>query len=105
MQIESKVALCRLVGVLLLTDGHLTDQEHAFFYALMDRLGLDEDDRGMVTRGIRIDADVSSDVAIVKAAGDGDLLLEVMADASVVDGEVSAASDDLIARAKALLAT
>ncbi|OIP31798.1 MAG: hypothetical protein AUK47_21855 [Deltaproteobacteria bacterium CG2_30_63_29] len=97
--------MCRLVGVLLLTDGHLTDREHSFFYALMDRLGLDDDDRASVTHGIRIDADVSSDVAIVKAAGDGEALLEAMVDASVLDGEVSAASTDLIERAKALLAS
>ena len=45
MKYEEKIALCRLVGMLMLTDGFLTDAEHEHFLELMDRLQLDDDGR------------------------------------------------------------
>lgn len=103
MNTEAKIALCRLVGVLLLTDGHLTDKEHDHFYGLMESMGLNESQRSEVTGGIQIDADLEPDVTIVKKAGGGSQLLEALEAAGSADGDMSEPERDAIARVKQIL--
>jgi DNA replication initiation complex subunit (GINS family) len=62
MTSADKVLLCRVVGVLILSDGQLTDEEYDFFYDLMDRLNLTEAERTTVRSSIQIDSDFRKDV-------------------------------------------
>lgn len=103
MQTEHKIALCRAVGVLLLTDGHLTDGEYDFFYGLMDRLELDDEARSEVTSAISVGFDLEPDVALLRASGHGDELLEKLRSAATADGDASLPEEDLIGRIEALL--
>ncbi len=103
MKVETKVALCRMVGMLLLTDGFLTDAEHDYFLELMERLKLDEKGRNEVRGSISLAADIRADVVLVAGAGEGDALLEEMQRATKLDEGASAAELDFIAQVKALL--
>ncbi len=100
---NAKVALSRLVGTLLLTDGFLTDAEHDYFLDLMERLALDDDLREEVRGSISLDSDMSADIAFLARAGLGDRVLEEMARAIELDEGSSAAELDFIDRIKVLL--
>lgn len=50
MEMEDKLAICRIVAQAILADGAVTDEEHAMLTRLMDTYGLNEAQRKDVTR-------------------------------------------------------
>ena len=86
---DHRIALCRVVGVLLVTDGQLTDEEYEFFGSLLDRMEVPSDRRAEVTGAISIDTDISGDVAMLKEAGLAEQLLDELRSAANVDGDES----------------
>lgn len=103
MQTEHLIALCRIVGVLLVTDGQLTDEEYEYFYGLMDRFELSDADRASVTSAISVDTDLSADVEVLREGGHGQALLETLRAAASVDGQSSRVEEHLMGRISALL--
>jgi len=97
-------ALCRLVGVLLVTDGHLTDPEFDYFTALLDRFGLSGAARAEVTDAITIDADLSADLKLLASSEARQEVLDELERAATLDGEVSPPVADLLARLREALA-
>ena len=45
MDIPDRVQICRVGGLCVISDAQITDEEHAFLQRLMDRYGLDEQER------------------------------------------------------------
>jgi S-adenosylmethionine:diacylglycerol 3-amino-3-carboxypropyl transferase len=103
MTSEDKVRLCRVVGMLILADGQLTDEEYDFFYDLMDRLQLNEAERAAVKRSVQVDANIEDDVQRLRDDGEADRLLDELRRAASVDGEVAKREDLLIAKIEGIL--
>lgn len=102
---DHRLALCRVVGVLLVTDGQLTDEEYDFFTGLLDRMDIPDSRRGEVTGAVSIDTDITGDVAELKSAGAADQLIDLLREAASVDGEESALERSVLERVKETLET
>lgn len=103
MKSEDKIKLCRSVGVLLLADGQLTDEEYDFFNNLMNRLALSDDEKSTVKSSISIDTDLAADILSLREDGEGERLLEEMRAAATVDGSTARPEAGMIARVEAIL--
>ena len=103
MKSEDKVKLCRVVGVLILSDGQLTDEEYDFFYGLMDRLELTEEERANVRGSVQIDANVRADVEELRTNGEAQRLLDELQKAATADGEIARIEDSLIDKIRAII--
>lgn len=94
MTSDEKIKLCRIVGVMLLTDGLLQESEVEFLRDLMDRLGLSTAEREAVMDRIDGDTEVLEDAAALRAHGIE--LLEALREASRVDGLIAPEEADLV---------
>lgn len=103
MDVEDRLAMCRVVGVLLVTDGQLTDEEYEFFTELMQRLDVPDDRRGEVTGAVSIDTDITEDLARLKRAGVAEQLIEELHAAAVVDGEETSLEVSIVEKVRATL--
>jgi hypothetical protein len=103
MTSEDKILLCRVVGVLILADGQLTDEEYDFFYDLMDRLQLTDAERSVVKGSIQVDGDFQKDVEKLREDGESERLLEELRRAAAIDGEVAKREDKLIQKIEAIM--
>ncbi len=82
------VAKCLLVSKVLVADGIMSDDEHWFLEAMIERLGLSEDDRKAV-----IDLEGWDDAEPIIAAlplAERQELVEMLFDAAGADGKLSA---------------
>lgn len=98
---EDKIKLCRIVGIMLLSDGKLEEEELTFFRQLFTRMKLDESDQNQVLDLIEGSSEVLGDVATLREHGQT-LLAELEA-ASRVDGHVDEAEEGLIAMVREVL--
>lgn len=102
MTTDEKIKLCRIVGVLLLTDGHLDDEEVEYLSTLMNGLGLDDDDQHAVMDRIESSSEVLEDAASLRAHAQP--LLEALQEAARADGIIAASEVDLIKMVNRVLA-
>ena len=102
MTTEEKIKLCRIVGVLMLTDGKLHDEEVDYMETLMEGLGLDEEAQIAVMDRIESSTEVLQDAASLRAYAEP--LLEALREASRADGVIAASEVDLIKMVTRVLA-
>ena len=93
---EDKIKMCRIVGIMLLTDGVLETQEVEFMRVLMDELELDDAQREDVMDRIDASTDVLDDARSLQEHAE--TLLAVLRSASQVDGVIAPSEADLIDR-------
>ncbi len=77
MQRAHKLTYCRVVARLLIEDEEVTDAEHEFLERLMDRLGLEEEDKHQVVEQIDTRGDVATEIRGLPEADRRALLLEL----------------------------
>ena len=81
------VAKCLLVSKVLVADGMMSDDEHAFLDALMTKLGLDGDERRSV---IELEGwDDAEPIVNAMSLDDKLAIVELMVDAASADGHLS----------------
>lgn len=101
MTVDDKIRLCRIVGVLMLSDAELHDQEVAFMNDLMDRLKLTKAQRLTVMDTLESGTEILSDVENLRKHGQ--TLLKELRDAAMIDGEASHAERGLIKMIESVL--
>jgi len=94
VNVEDKIKLCRIVGVLLLSDGRLLDDEVDYMRELMERLELDEDEQVEVMDRIDGGTEVLTDAVALRRHGEE--LLGELQQASQADGIIAGPEVDLI---------
>ncbi len=95
MDTADKIKLARIVGVLLIADGELTDQEVAHLETLFTNLGLDADQRHEVIDRIASGTEVMQDVRSLRAHGKE--LFAALQQAALADGVLVGAEEDMLA--------
>ena len=98
MKQEDKVKLCRIVGVLLLADGELSDNEYQFFIDLMVRLRLSEEETRSVKKTINVDYDCTEDIESLRRVGAARDLMELLRIAASADGKIDPREQNMIER-------
>ena len=102
MDAADKIEICKVVASAILADAQVTDAEHEFLNKLMDRYGLDKEERrAVLSRDIGEDPEGS--VQKLKADGSQNELLVELALAVAVDGEISSSERKLLRRVAVLL--
>ena len=91
---EDKIKLCRIVGVLVLSDGRLEDQEVDYLQQLFERLELSAEDQEEVMQRIESSTEVLQDAADL--APHAETLLAHLKEASMSDEDLAPEEDDLI---------
>jgi uncharacterized tellurite resistance protein B-like protein len=82
------VATCLLVSKVLVADGMMTDDEHAFLAALMTRLGLGDEDRKRI---IELEGwDEAEPFLRALPVAQRQAIVELLVDAAAADGKLSA---------------
>jgi len=81
------VAKCLVVSKVLIADGMVTDEERTFLAAMMDRFGLDEDEKKQVIELKGLD-EAEPMVAALPAEERRDIV-ELLVDAASADGKLS----------------
>jgi len=103
MRSEDKVTLCRVVGVMILSDGQLTDAEYDFFYELMDRLELTDSEREEVRGSVQIDANVRADIEALRSHGELRRLLNELRSAASIDGTIAPIEATMMSKIESIL--
>lgn len=101
MELEDKLAVCRVVAQAILSDGAVTDEEMAVLDKLMDRYELSDEQRKEV-RNRNLGDDPGNLVRQVSEGARADLIAE-MAKAIAVDGEVAKVERRLIGQVAAVM--
>lgn len=86
---------CEIVAQLIIADAAVTDAEREFLYRLMDRLGLDDDDRKAVINSVDIGERIDRRLAQLDATSRVQLLAELEA-AAAIDGVLGAGELQII---------
>lgn len=94
--------LCEIVAQLVISDGAVTDEEHAFLRRLMDRFGFEDADRQAVFGAVDIGQPIEQRLAGLDHAAKAELLTELEA-AAQVDGEVGRGEAEIIDEVRAAL--
>ena len=94
-----KSLVCQIVAQLLLIDGAVTDEEHAFLQRLMDKLEMDDAARSKVFNSVNID-DVIEDKAALISESARATLLESIEEAALADGDKGGSEQSLIDRVR-----
>ncbi len=102
MDLNQKKLYCQLIAQLVLIDGAVTDAEHQFLNAAMNRLGLDAEDRRDVINNVNVDDDVEAKARALDPVVLRELTAE-LEQVAEVDGDVSPGERDIIARIKGAL--
>ena len=99
--VNEKVAKCLVVSKVLVADGMMTDDEHAFLDGMMRTLGLTEEERHTV---IELEGWDEAD-AIVRALSMDERreIISTLIDASAADGRLSPLELDTVKRVAAAL--
>ncbi len=95
MEMNDKLQICKVVAQAILADCKVTDSEHAFLTTLMDKYGLDDEQRkDVMARNI---GDNPGDLAesVTEFDSKNELLVE-LAMAVAADGELSSSEKTLI---------
>jgi hypothetical protein len=99
---RDEVLRCKLVAQLLIIDGQLTDDERTFLFGLMERLELDEDEKGHVIDSVNVDDPVEDILGRVDSAMRA-TVLEDLGAAALADGELGVAEQRIIDRVSAAI--
>jgi uncharacterized tellurite resistance protein B-like protein len=102
MEIDDKLQICKVVAQAILSDGQITDSEHAFIQKLMEKYALSPEQKKEVLAR-NIDDDVGSMAAEVSVFDSQNELLTELALAVVVDGKIAPAEKDLLKRVAAAM--
>ena len=102
MEIDDKLQICKVVAQAILSDGQITDSEHAFMQKLMEKYALSKEQKKEVLAR-NIDDDVGSMAAEVSVFDSQNELLTELALAVVVDGKIAPAEKDLLKRVAAAM--
>ncbi|MCA9712288.1 MAG: hypothetical protein KDK70_41005 [Myxococcales bacterium] len=86
---------CEIVAQLVIADGAVTDDEHAFLERLMERFGFDADDRGAVFGAVDIGQAIDERLGRLDLDHRAALLAELEA-AAAIDGEVGRGEREII---------
>ena len=84
---NANMARCLVVSKVLVADGIMTDDERAFLAALMDRLGLTEDERRGVVELEGLDE--ADRIVGALSADERREIVELLVDAASADGRLS----------------
>ena len=103
MGAHERVAFCRVVGLLLISDGVLTKDEARFLKNLMTRMGLSRAEQGTVRAHIREDSDLAGEVEVLRRKGHAEDLLKALKAAAMADGEFSASERAMISRIRRII--
>jgi len=102
MEASEKIQICKVVAQAILADGQLTDAEHEFLNRLMDRYGLDGDQRNQVmARNIEDDPAALAE-GISSFETKNELLVE-LAMAVAADGRLAPAERGLLSSVAAAI--
>jgi uncharacterized tellurite resistance protein B-like protein len=93
---------CEIVAQLVIADAAVTDEERAFLERLMDRLGLDADDRRAVFGAVDIGQPIDDRLARLHPELRAELLGELEAVAAV-DGEVGRGEAEILGEVRQAL--
>jgi uncharacterized tellurite resistance protein B-like protein len=85
MDLDQQKLFCRVVGQVIVADAQVTDAEHDFLEALMDRFGLNEADKESIVDGISTADTADAAIAALDDAAKDQLIAELVA-AATVDG-------------------
>jgi uncharacterized tellurite resistance protein B-like protein len=97
MELKDKIGTCKVVAQAILSDAEVTDTERAVLQKLMDRYGLDKDQRREVLRR-NVDDDPA---AMVQGISDPEAKKEMLTEltrAIAADGKLSEAEERLLGR-------
>lgn len=84
---NANMARCLVVSKVLVADGIMTDDERGFLAALMDRLGLTDDERRRVVE--LEDLDEADRIVGALSADERREIVELLVDAASADGKLS----------------
>ena len=99
MTTEDKRLYCEIIAQLLIIDGAVTDDEHAFLDAVFRRLGLGVADRQAVYNGVNVDDSIEDKVRRLSPWVRAELTRELER-AAGLDRDVSPGERDLIERVR-----
>lgn len=85
MDLDQKKLFCRVVGQLIVADAQVTDAEHDFLEALMNRFELTEADKQAIVDGISTADSAEEAIGSLDDAAKDQLIEELVA-AATVDG-------------------
>ncbi len=88
MDIPDSVLICRIVGLSIISDAQITDEEHDFLEGLMDRYGLRGDQRKLA-RSLNLDDDPVQMVSKVESVASAEALISELARAIMADHKIS----------------
>jgi len=95
METADEIRICKVVAQAILADGQLTDEERTFLAKLMDRYGLDEEQRkDVMARNIDDDP-----AALAEGISEFDTVNELLVElamAVAADGEITGSERDLL---------
>jgi uncharacterized tellurite resistance protein B-like protein len=100
MEMKDKIQICKVVAQAILADCQLTDSEREFLKTLMDKYGLDEDQRkDVMARNVGDDpGELTKDISEFESVNE---LLVELSMAVAVDGELSSSEKELISNVAA----
>ena len=98
MNAEEKVKFCRIIGILLLSDGELADDELEFFDEMMEHLDVPKKERSMIKGSINVEYDYVSDIEALRKAGYANLLLRELWAAARADAVIKPSETIMIQR-------
>lgn len=102
MELKDKIQICKIVAQAILADTHITDSERELLEKLMDRYGLDaEQKKDVLARNLDDDASVfAADISSLESKSE---LLVELAMAVAVDGEIAPQERVLLERVAEVL--
>ena len=93
---------CKVVGRLLIADGLLTDEESEFLTRMFDSIHLTQKERNAIIGGIDIDSELDQQIADLSVT-ETRFLIALLKEATVIDGSLAVAEQDVIGRVHAFL--
>lgn len=104
MELEQKKLYCQVIAHLVLVDEEVSDEEHAFLEAQMDRFELDDGARDDVLDGLDVTKPIGELVAKLTPEAGADLVA-MLKTAAEADGHFDDRERALIVEVEAALAT
>lgn len=99
--VNQNVAKCLVVSKVLVADGIMTDDERAFLRAMMERLGLTEDEQRSVVE--LEDLDEAEPIVRALSVEERQQIVELLVDAASADGKLSPHEFSTVKRVTAAL--
>lgn len=99
MDLEQKKLFCRVVGQLIVADAQVTDAEHDFLEALMNRFELSEADKESIVDGISTGGAAEDAIGALDDDTRAQLIEELIA-AATIDGVLAGPEAKMIQSVK-----